>query len=653
MKSKTSYFNRTLFLNLLKRYWPIFAGYLVVWLIILPIALTNTIQYSQKTLEYSNDIRILVAAIGNQILTVGLYGGVIMSGVFGILIAMAAFSSLYNARSVSMMCSLPVKREGLFLSVFTAGLAAMFVINIIVFLITLAVEAGFGIMALGSGYALQWLAMVCMLNLFFFGFATLVASFTGHILVLPIVYIVLNFTMYVVEMITRTAMSMFIYGINVSNSYALVSLSPPVKLLEHSNIFGILEYPENYNSSLIGYSYEGWTALAIYAAVGIVFAAMAMLMIKHRRMETAGDVVAARPLKPIFKYCLSYGCALVIGIIIYKSAFSNATIYGVESMLFMLLFMLFGAFVGYFAAEMLMQKTLHVFSGRNWIGIGITAVIISALMFCGEFDVFGLEKKLPDASEVQDVSIICSSEIVLFEQPENIAAAIKLQGDIISHKDANEKYTGNYNAAVNYVSITYTFKNKKTLTREYNIYSDASDDIYSLNNLMNVPEAVDYRKELSVPVNSETIVGAYISYFDKHEKTYKNISMSPEETYKLYTDCILPDIDDGVLGKIWLVIDDSYLNTVYDCTIDFTVEKRIKENDYKNDYFYTTLTINSERTIKWVVDNYGIVLCTKGESNTILSNQSDAKAYVTKAVSKNSVSVQHVPTESISPNGNP
>ena len=46
MKSKTSYFNRTLFLNLLKRYWPIFAGYFIIWLIILPIALANMLQYS-------------------------------------------------------------------------------------------------------------------------------------------------------------------------------------------------------------------------------------------------------------------------------------------------------------------------------------------------------------------------------------------------------------------------------------------------------------------------------------------------------------------------------------------------------------------------------------------------------------------------------
>jgi len=648
MKSKTSYFNRTLFLNLLRRYWPIFAGYFVVWLIVLPIALANMLNYNTISLAFSGNTLAFAAAAGNQILNSGLYGGVIMSGVIGMLVAMAAFSYLYNARSVSMMCSLPIKREGVFLSVFTSGLVAMVAINIIIFLISLAVAATYGIFDLASGYLLQWLAMVCMMNLFFFGFAALVASFTGHILVLPIVYIVLNFTVYVVELLTRKVMSMFIYGFSTSDSCTLISLSPPVKLFMNSSVEGVFEEPGNYSSAVISYSYNGWVAIAIYAAVGIVFAVLAMLMIKHRRMETAGDVVAVEPLKPIFKYCLSVGCALVLGILIYSTVFSSvSTLHGIKSMLFMLLFMLFGAFVGYFAAEMLMQKTLHVFSGRNWVGIGITAALITSLMFCGEFDVFGIERKLPDANEVQGVSIQCGSEPVLFEEPENIKAAIKVQGDIVSHKDANEEYIGIANSGSYTYGITflYTLKNGKTLERFYYIYTDASDDIYTLNDLMNVKEAVDYRKELSVPVNTETISNANISYFDKTQGTYMNIQLSPEKAYELYTECLIPDIDDGVLGKIWLVTaDDTYRNTVYDCTVDFSVEQRAKDNQYNSDYFYTTLTVNSARTNKWIADNYGLVLCTMGESTVILNNQSDSKAYETTAAAENAAAAEKAAT---------
>ena len=631
MKSKTSYFNRTLFLNLLKRYWPIFAGYFVIWLIVLPISLANILQYNTATAAFSGNALAFIAAAGNQILNAGLYGGVIMSGAFGVLIAMAAFNYLYNARSVSMMCALPVKREGVFLSVFTSGLASMFVINLLTFLISLAVVAAYGILASSFGYLLQWLAMVCMINLFFFGFAALCASFTGNILVLPIVYVVLNFTVYVVEMLTRTVMSMFIYGITSNDTSTLAAFSPPVKMLMNSNIAGILEEPGNYNSAVIGYNYGGWATLVVYAAVGLVFAVLAMLIIKHRRMETAGDVVAVKPLKPIFKYCLSVGCALVFGLLIFTTAFNSPTIYGVRAMLFMLLFMLFGAFVGYFAAEMLMQKTLHVFKGGKWLGFGVTAILIATLMFCGEFDVFGIENKLPDTSEVKGVSINSVGEAVLFEQPENIEAAIKLHGDIISHKDLNEQYTGNYNVNSYYVSLVYTYNNGKTLTREYQIYSDASDDIYTLNDLMNVKEAIDYRKELSVPVSIDTIADAYINYFDKASNTYMNIELSPEKAYQLYSECIVPDMEDGLLGKIWIVTDDNYQNTVYDCTVNFSVEQRIKDNEYNSDYFYTTLTASAERTNKWIADNYGLVLSTMGESSAIQYGNSDASDYAKKA----------------------
>ncbi|MEA4895295.1 MAG: ABC transporter permease [Oscillospiraceae bacterium] len=632
MKSKTSYFNRTLFFNLLRRNWPIFAAYLIIWLVILPINLANMIQYYSLTMAYSDDALVLAAAAGRNVLSAGLYGGVIMSGIFGMLIAMAAFSYLYNARSVSMMCSLPIKREGVFLSVFTSGLAAMFVINIIIFLITLCVEAAYGMLSLGIGYVLSWLAMVCFANLFFFGFASLCASFTGNVFALPLVYIVLNFTVYVVEYLVKTVMRLFIYGVSTRSADTFMAFSPPVYLLYNTNFDSILDPSYGDTTRVaIGYTYDGWLALGIYAAVGIAFAILAMVIIKRRRMEAAGDVVALKPLKPVFKYCLSVGCALVLGIIIYEAAFSSfTTIYGTEAMLFMLLFMLFGAFVGYFAAEMLMQKTLHVFSGRNWAGIGITALLISALMVCGEYDVFGIERKLPDADEIKGVSIQCAGEPLLLEQSQNIKAAIKVQSDIISHKDLNEAYTGNYDEDSRYVSFVYTYKNGKTFSREYNVYTAASKDIYTLNDLLNVKEAVDYRKELSVPVTVDTIADSYVSYFDKTEGTYKDLELTAEQAYQLYTECILPDIDDGSLGRIWLVNDDSYYSSIYDCTINFSVEKRLSYNNYKSDYFYTTLTTSSERTKQWLADNLGLDPCTMSESRDIL-NTDDMKAYAEKA----------------------
>lgn len=637
MKSKTSFFNHTLFWNLLKRFWPIFFAYLVIWLIVLPISLANILSYNSNVELFRNDIQAFVVVAARQILYGALYGGVIMSAIFAVMIAMAGFNYLYNPRSVSMMCALPIKREGVFVSVFSSGLAGMFAINLATFLISLAVTAAYGILGASLGYLLEWLALVCLTNLFFFGFAALCASFTGHILVLPVVYAVLNFTVYVVEFLTRQVASMFIYGFSANGELSFIGLSPVAYLFSETRVNGLTVVDAVGTYTTTGYSYNGWLALGIYAAVGLVFAVLAMIIIKHRRMETAGDVVALRPLKPIFKYCLSVGCALVLGILIYTTVFSGRyDLYGLNSMLYMLLFMLFGAFVGYFAAEMLLQKTLHVFSRRNWLHLGITWLIIALLIICGEFDVYGIERKLPETSEIQDVEVMCAGEFVRFEDPANIAAVIALQGDIISHKDANELNTGDFEANVSNVQLTYTYKNEKTLTRSYDVYRDASNDIYTLNDILNMPEAIKYRKLLNAPVSSRTLSDAYINYFDKATGSYLTYELTAEQAYALYSTCIIPDMDDSHLGKVWLITNDDYYNAVYDATINFSVQERLEDNNYyNNDYFYTTLTLSAERTNTWIAENLGISFSTMGESQAILQSQTgsaeEAKAIAEKA----------------------
>jgi len=631
MKSKTSYFNRTLFFNLLRRYWPIFAGYLITWLIVLPVALGNSVSLA-ITQNTFTDIRYLIADAAQQVLNDGIYGGVIMTGIFGLLIAMAAFSYLYSSRSVSMICSLPIKREGVFLSVFTSGLLWMLLSNVIVFLVTMGVESAYGV--LETSYLLQWLAMVCMMNLFFFGFAALCASFTGHLAVLPTVYIVLNFTAYVVESIAKSVMSTFIYGASSNASSVFSSLSPAVNIIGKTKIDGVLETVADGSAYAIGYNYNGWLILAIYAAVGIVFTALAMIIIKHRRMETAGDVVAVRPLKPIFKYCLTFGCALVLGAGIYLSVFHGNSVNGIQSSLYILLFMLFGGFIGYFAAEMLIQKTLHVFAGRKWIGFGVTVLILAAIVFSGKYDVLGYERRLPDINDVKGVSISCNGDNVLLEKAGNIQSAMSLHSDIISHKEANEQCYGDYKLNSYNVKLVYTLTNGKTLERAYNVYYPATNDILTLTDLMNVKEAVDNRKEVKIPVNHNTMSDTFLSYFDKVSASYQNVQLTEAQAYELYTQCIVPDFDDGTMGKVWFVTDDNYYKTVYDCTVNITFSQRVKAKQYNNDYFTTTLTASGKRTTEWVKEHFALDICTMGESRDIMNsqNQKENVAYA-KAVS--------------------
>ncbi|NLV86080.1 MAG: ABC transporter permease, partial [Clostridiales bacterium] len=489
MKSKTSYFNRTLFLGLYKRFWPIFAGYFLTLAAALPMSLGNNLAWW----SYNSDGEDLVLSAARQVLNTGYVGGAIISFVFALLVAMAAFSYLYNARSVSMMCSLPIKREGVFISVFTAGLIGMFFANIAVFLISLGVEAFYG--AVGLSYLLQWLAMTCLSNVFFFGFATICASFTGHILVLPTIYVVLNFTAAVVESIVSSLMGSFIYG---AASYGSIEnfrfLSPILEMTLGWRISSLTQELSDGTFIVTDYIYSGWPILFAYAAVGILFSIAAMLLIKRRRMETAGDVVAVSPLKPVFKYCLSLGCALVLGIILF-SWVSISGYWGtpLTQIITLLSFMILGGFIGYFAAEMLMQKTLRVFSGENWLRFGIVSLVIIAVMLCGEYDVFGFEKRLPDPSKVSSVSISASGENANLSQPENIQAAIDFHREIIEGKKEIEALLSEsyYNQSRYYVDIRYFMEDDSMLYRRYEIQYVEGGTIDNLNELMNLKEAVD------------------------------------------------------------------------------------------------------------------------------------------------------------------
>lgn len=626
MQSKTSFFNKTLFLSLFRRYWPIFAAYFVVWLVALPASLATFFDYALRPNEYFDPVNFF-AKTGNAILSSGFWGGLILSGITGIVLAMAAYNYLYSAKSVSLFCALPIRREGVFLSLYTAGMVGMLVINLLVFLIALAVSAAYGQLSISLGFLLQWLALVCLMNTFYFGFASLCASFTGNVLVLPVVYSILNFTVYVVVELVGMVMRSLIYGLVTSDFSPLHLLSPPVYMAEKMSVKSLGEVGANGTWLRTGAAFEGWLPLILFALVGLVFVLLAMLLIRRRRMETASDVVALEPLKPIFKYCMAFGCALVIGIIIFYSAFNGEN--NTYALGFMLLTMLFGGFVGYFSSEMLLQKTLRVFRGRTWFGMATVALVIAGFLFAAEYDAFGIERKVPSLEEIESVQIFSSGESALFEQEDNIRTAIALHGDIIHNKTVNEALLNSDSESryrSSYVRLDYAYKDGRTLSRSYEIFWDSGTDIQTLNDLLNTKEAVDWRKRLAFPVTSESITDAYVSYFDMEADTYQNLPLTSQQAYALYTDCILPDIEDGALGKVWLVTDEDYYQTVYECTINFSVLHRNSDGEYEYESFYTTLTLNAERTKRWLTENLGFELVLTGETQ---SNEQGVYPYPT------------------------
>ena len=116
MRSKTSFFNKTVFKNNTTRYWPIWVGYLALLLLIFPISRISYGRYGiyTDTTPFSFAEDLLIEAAGG--------GMIAILFIFAILSAMALYSYLYTTKSAGMIGSLPVTRRSMFFTSYMTGI---------------------------------------------------------------------------------------------------------------------------------------------------------------------------------------------------------------------------------------------------------------------------------------------------------------------------------------------------------------------------------------------------------------------------------------------------------------------------------------------------------------------------------------------------
>ena len=614
MRSRTSFFNMTLFTKTVRRFWPIWSAYLFTMLLVLPVSLGSQLAGS---LQYGNTDNVTLTLQRMPLRQAA--DAWIPAIIICVCMAIAVYSYLYSARSAGAYGSLPIKREGVFLSVALAGLVPLLAANLVVFGVTVAVEAAQGVLFMPSLW--QWLAAMCLMDVFFFGFASFCATLTGNIVVLPLVYGVLNVTAYVVEAIAQAIFSQFVYGYS-ANGTLFTFISPPVKLYMTCTVTEQYTMEASDLYSVTGYSLEGMGIMCAYAVAGVVLLALAMLICRKRRMEAAGDVVAVRCLRPVFKYCLSGGCALCLGALLYSITAESEGLFAGYEPYALLLFMLLGAFIGYFAGEMLNRKSFAVFKGgRRWIGFGVVCVCCAAFVTTGATGLFGYERDVPDTNGIGSVSVYADGNVVEFRDPANIAAAVALHESIIDNKafhttdqapqlsDADD-YSGSVS-----IKFTYFLTDGSEMSRFYriNYTSQENADVYAAQALMNTPEAIAYRKNVDFEISEETVSYAYINYYTYTEgvgSEWTSLDLTAAEAAELYNDCIVPDVADRTLGRLWLVTDDDYYSTVYGADIYIECYERLSDGVYRYPTFYTVPTVDSARTNAWLIE-HGVELYTE------------------------------------------
>ena len=492
MQSKTLCFNRTLFRKNLTRFWPLWAVPSFVGALFPLAMLTHLLRYgadglfgrcSSHALEFTG---IYYDAVS--------YVLPIISLCYAILVALAVWSYLFNNRSTGLMHTLPIRREGLFLTNFLSGMAMILVPYVVTGALCILISLCFGFFE-PVGPLVTILAVLGD-SLFYFCTATAAAFVTGNLFALPVLYFIFHFLATGMDVLISAFAGGFLFGVEGSYSGSLDFLSPTVYLMRHVETrheYEEIFVPDSlhgsltadgigyYDSQIVSVTLENAWIIAVYALVGVVLLAVAYALYRRRRSESAGDVVAVGWMKPVFRYGVAVCASMAGGLALYMvfwGQFQNGETYDA---LPMLIAMIVSGAIGYYAASMLLAKSLRVFRG-SWKGLAVMA--LCAAVICGvmKFDVFGIETRVPTADKIETLTfrvannqydLTLETDADLLENVRAAHLAIAEDADYIRSMDRNESRLatafGEELSAYNTVRLTYHLKNGTTVNRRYSV----------------------------------------------------------------------------------------------------------------------------------------------------------------------------------------
>lgn len=592
MQSKISSFNPTLFRKNLSRFWPLWVIYTVIWVVMLPLLQFTSSRSHYQAAEFS------VMRFREYTLNAATAPAVTMALIFGVLFAMACFGYLCTARSVGMMHSFPLRREGLFLTNFLAGLFMQVSGLVAAFGLALLVQAT-GRVGVAGKELLLWLAVNVGLTLFFYSFGVVCAMFTGQILAIPAFYGALNLLAVGTEWLARNFSAAFLYGAT-GRGASRVALwgSPVVNLYRGLNTrrtYGNVSPNASRNELLETVSLDGTGIVWIYAAVGVVLAGLALVLYRRRRSETAGDTVAVGWAKPLFTYGVAVCVALGLGQGLYYTTWGQFYSGQNDSLATMLACMLAMGLVGYFGAEMLLHKCFRVLK-TTWKGaVGLSVVLV--LFAVGlSVDIIGFESRVPAVSQVESVLLDIGGEYYISadtQDPDLIARIEEAHQAVISEKGLQKERGRVADAPLDwneaYMSVSYFLTNGAAVYRSYTLRYLPEDlnrpqsGAEQLNALYCDPEIQS--EYLLGDCTVEQVTGGDFSYCVGNRNDWNRYPLTSETAQALFV-AVTEDIQAGRMGQGQFLHSDAEKNTYHnDLELYYNPIATDRGNSYEDSYY--------------------------------------------------------------------
>ena len=391
------------------------------------------------------------------------------------------------------------------------------------------------------GVAGTFFAATSLVYLFYYSLAVLIAQLVGHIIALPALYLVLNFTSLVLETILSEVLRTFTFGM-VSGQDLWPDWLSPVYYALRRNLFGYKINCDPNTGDFMSNHFTGWVPALIFGAVGLGFAVLAFLFFRKRHLESAGDVIAVPFLRPVFLYALSLGCGIVLGRVLSAALFTDE-----QTRFLPLLFsMLVCTALGYWAGQMLLHKSLRVLSKGNWVRCGAVMAVMAAGMLCCRYDVTGFSRYVPAADDVKSVTL--SYDIGQITDRDIINRTVALHQEIVDQRYAIEEQLRE-DGSFTYFSVTYEMQDGSTASRQFRLpvgrYGDDRNSLaWAASELQSDQKVL---LERYFPAGGKPAYDQFtVEYLDT-EWVYQQMELTYDQAEAL-AEAIQADIEAGTLG---------------------------------------------------------------------------------------------------------
>ena len=404
MKSRTSFFNRTVLKKDIFRFAPIWAVYTVILLFSL---VTASSQDSSSNV--ANGLSTFSPA----------------PSIYALICATFLFGDLFKSRMCNALHAMPLRRETFLFTHTLSGLLFALIPNLLYSICMSLIVKDYP--------ALPWLWLAANMGkfIFYFSLAAFCAMCVGNRLGHIAVYFFIPYILVFVYLIYSSIYEPLLYGIRLDGLF--------VDMLSPNSYFYLLEFFDwQYSGS--SYTYNGldaqsWTYLGLCVLIGIALFFATLSLYRRKDLEKAGNFITFKPLAYPF---------LLLG-----------------SILFGILIPVAGYIIAFIGICMLMERTLKVFHKKNIITFAAFSGALLLTIGLTVLDPLGVQDNIPENEEIQSVAITGPRiGTVTFEDPQRIQVIRDVHAYALENRDFAENYD-------NELTIKYTLNNGRTVQRIY------------------------------------------------------------------------------------------------------------------------------------------------------------------------------------------